>query len=50
MSIVIPRWFQNFDLERVSEGPEWTIETFWFAKKSNIFVKFWPEGTMAVQH
>ncbi|KAH9205669.1 putative P450 monooxygenase [Leptodontidium sp. 2 PMI_412] len=40
MGKFVPQILRQFDLFWASEKPDWTVRTYWFAKQSDLFVRF----------
>jgi hypothetical protein len=40
MGKVVPQLLRQFDLAWASDKPEWTVKTYWFAKQSDLIVRF----------
>jgi cytochrome P450 len=43
MGKLVPQILHEFDLEWASEKDEWTVTTFWFAKQTDMIVRFRPK-------
>lgn len=44
MSKMVPQLLRDFDFSWASEQETWDINTFWFAKQSNVFVRIHPRA------
>jgi hypothetical protein len=42
MGKLVPQILREFDMEWASEKDEWTVKTFWFAKQTDMIVRFRP--------
>lgn len=40
MGKFVPQILRQFDLHWASEKPDWTVNTYWFAKQSDFIVRF----------
>jgi hypothetical protein len=44
MGKLVPQILREFDMEWASVKDEWTVTTFWFAKQTDMIVRFRPKS------